>query len=159
MTWPEPGSGISANLAESLISIKVKNVARPGLLAVGSICPNTKEEEKEQQEEDQRAKPQTAKPQSPPNPPIRIHCTNGNYAYLTEAVLWGQGGIVRTTKNGIDMEIKLMRELGEPNLQPASTALMGKTVNYQCNLGISKVIETLDEDENIVEGLPHVCIS
>ena len=30
---------------------------------------------------------------------------------------------------------------------------MGKTVNYQCNLGISKVIETLDEDENIVEGL------
>ena len=108
MTWPEPGSGISANLAESLISIKVKNVARPGLLAVGSICPNTKEEEKEQQEEDQRAKPQ-----SPPNPPTRIHCTNGNYAYLTEAVLWGQGGIVRTTKNGIDMEIKLMRELGE----------------------------------------------
>ena len=90
MTWPEPGSGISANLAESLISIKVKNVARPGLLAVGSICPNTKEEEKEQQEEDQRAKPQTAKPQSPPNPPIRIHCTNGNYAYLTGAVLWGQ---------------------------------------------------------------------
>merc|ERR1711895_73682 len=85
MTWPEPGSGISANLAESLISIKVKNVARPGLLAVGSICPNTKEEEKEQQEEDQRAKPQ-----SPPNPPTRIHCTNGNYAYLTEAVLWGQ---------------------------------------------------------------------
>ena len=87
MTWPEPGG---ANLAESLISIKVKNVARPGLLAVGSICPNTKEEEKEQQEEDQRAKPQRAKPQSPPNPPIRIHCTNGNYAYLTEAVLWGQ---------------------------------------------------------------------
>ena len=80
---------------------------------VGSICPNTKEEEKEQQEEDQRAKPQRAKPQSPPNPPTRIHCTNGNYAYLTEAVLWGQGGIVRTTKNGIDMEIKLMRELGE----------------------------------------------
>merc|ERR1712120_38697 len=77
---------------------------------VGSICPNTKEEEKEQQEEDQRAKPQRAKPQSPPNPPTRIHCTNGNYAYLTEAVLWGQGGIVRTTKNGIDMEIKLMRE-------------------------------------------------
>ena len=110
MTWPEPGG---ANLAESLISIKVKNVARPGLLAVGSICPNTKEEEKEQQEEDQRAKPQRAKPQSPPNPPTRIHCTNGNYAYLTEAVLWGQGGIVRTTKNGIDMEIKLMRELGE----------------------------------------------
>ena len=39
---------------------------------------------------------------------------------------------------------------------------MGKTVNYQCNLGISKVIETLDEDENIVEGLsqeagnPHI---
>ena len=63
MTWPEPGSGISANLAESLISIKVKNVqhstfnvARPGLLAVGSICPNTKEEEKDQEEEDQRAK-------------------------------------------------------------------------------------------------------
>ena len=28
---------------------------------------------------------------------------------------------------------------------------MGKTVNYQCNLGISKVIETLDEDENIVD--------
>ena len=109
MTWPEPGSGISANLAESLISIKVKNVARPGLLAVGSICPNTKEEEKEQQEEDQRAKPQRAKPQSPPNPPTRIHCTNGNYAYLTEAVLWGQGGIVRTTKNGIDMEIKLIQ--------------------------------------------------
>ena len=39
---------------------------------------------------DQRAKPQRAKPQSPPNPPIRIHCTNGNYAYLTQAVLWGQ---------------------------------------------------------------------
>ena len=53
MTWPEPGG---ANLAESLISIKVKNVARPGLLAVGSICPNTKEEEKDQEEEDQRAK-------------------------------------------------------------------------------------------------------
>ena len=67
------------------------------------------------------------------------------------------------------MEIKLMRELGEPNLQPASTALMGKTVNYQCNLGISKVIETLDEDENIVDIVvvtlsardlgDHACIS
>ena len=56
----------------------------------GGLYLPTKEEEKEQQEEDQRAKPQRAKPQSPPNPPIRIHCTNGNYAYLTEAVLWGQ---------------------------------------------------------------------
>ena len=82
MTWPEPGG---ANLAESLISIKVKNVQHSllrglstpkmkqkpmghdrswgwgwgwgwGGLAVGSICPNTKEEEKDQEEEDQRAK-------------------------------------------------------------------------------------------------------
>ena len=68
-----------ANFVERLISIRAKNVVRPGLassgwlLAVGSICPNTKEEEKEQQ--GRGPKGQVAP--IPPNPPARINCTNG----------------------------------------------------------------------------------
>ena len=97
MTWPEPGSGISANLAESLISIKVKNVARPGLasedrvksgkplpphlILMAAHCVLYLQ---------QGRGPKGQVAPIPPNPPTRIHCTNGNYAYLTEAVLWGQ---------------------------------------------------------------------
>ena len=72
---------------------------------VGSICPDTKEEEKEHQEEDQRAKPQTAKPQSPPNPPIRIHCANGKKWLILLSALQGEGERAASAKIRESFEI------------------------------------------------------